>query len=376
MATPTTLRNATLQEIADVLKVQADSRYDVVAHSESLRFEGGNLMVSGTDAEITMDGVTPVDVCLTPTDVFDAGLAQRLDIPIKYLRKMRATTDAEALLDANVNEWLARSSKQWFVRGFKSDDETCGIARAFLSDRFNCVDNFDVLMAALDGIRAAGVAVNVVGCDLSERRMSVRIEAPEVSALAPALLANYRSPFSGDRGADNPTVFAGFVISNSETGGGAFTITPRLVVQVCRNGMTITKDALRKVHLGSQMDEGVIRWGDDTSHKNTELVTMQARDAVSTFCDVAYVESKIAEIEESAGVTVAQPTKVIERVGKALTFTKEEQDGILGHFIQGGDLTAGGVMHSVTSFAQTVLDPDRAGFIEESGLQALVLAGS
>ncbi|MEU7912281.1 hypothetical protein [Microbispora bryophytorum] len=32
-------------------------------------------------------------------------------------------------------------------------------------------------------------------------------------------------------------MFAGFVISNSETGCGAFTITPRLLVQVCRNGM-------------------------------------------------------------------------------------------------------------------------------------------
>jgi hypothetical protein len=46
-------------------------------------------------------------------------------------------------------------------------------------------------------------------------------------------------------------VFAGFVISNSETGCGAFTLTPRLIVQVCRNGMTIIKDAIRAVHLGS-----------------------------------------------------------------------------------------------------------------------------
>ena len=52
-------------------------------------------------------------------------------------------------------------------------------------------------------------------------------------------------------------VFAGWVLSNSETGCGAFTITPRLVVHVCRNGMTITKDALRAVHLGAA---GV--WGD------------------------------------------------------------------------------------------------------------------
>jgi len=376
MTTPTLLRNATLSEIAEVLKTQADARFDVVAHSDSLRFEGGNLIVSGAEAIITDEGVTPVEVCLTPTDIFDDGLASRLDIPVRYIRKMRAAADSAYLLDANVNHWLAASSKQWFVRGFKGDGEDCGIGRAFLSDRFNCYDNYDVLLAALAGIKDAGAEVEVVGCDLSERRMSVRVQAPAVQALAPALLANYRSPFTGQTGAENPVVFAGFVISNSETGGGAFTITPRLVVQVCRNGMTITKDALRKVHLGSRMDEGVIQWSDDTNRKNVELVTAQARDAVATFCNTSYVEAKIAEISEAAGVQVAQPTKVIEKVSKALSFTKDEAEGILGHFISGGDTTAGGVMQAVTSFAQTVLDPDRAGELEEAGLAALQLAAT
>ena len=376
MTTTTSLRNATLSEIAEVLKGQADARFDVVAHSDSLRFEDGNLIVSGAEAEITTEGVTPVEVCLTPTDIFDSGLSQRLDIPRKYLRKMREASDCGHLLDANVNEWLTRSSKQWFVRGFKADGDDCGIGRAFLSDRFNCYDNFDVLLAALAGIKDAGAEVEVVGCDLSERRMSVRVQAPAVQALAPALLANYTSPFTRERGAENPVVFAGFVISNSETGGGAFTITPRLVVQVCRNGMTITKDALRKVHLGSKMEEGVIAWSDDTNRKNVELVTAQARDAVATFCNTSYVEAKIAEIEAEAGVVIAQPTKVIEKVSKALSFTTEESEGILGHFISGGDTTAGGVMQAVTSFAQTVLDPDRASELEEAGLPALSLAAA
>jgi len=124
------------------------------------------------------------------------------------------------------------------------------------------------------------------------------------------------------------------------------------------------------------MDEGVIQWSDDTNRKNVELVTAQARDAVATFCNTSYVEAKIAEISEAAGVQVAQPTKVIEKVSKALSFTKDEAEGILGHFISGGDTTAGGVMQAVTSFAQTVLDPDRAGELEEAGLAALQLAAT
>jgi hypothetical protein len=402
MSTPTTLRNSDLASIAEVLKSQADARFDVVAHSSKLHFQDGNLMVEGAEAIITDEGVTPLEVCLEPTPIMDEGLAARLDIPRGYVRKMREAQDCTHLLDANLNEWLSRSDRQWFVRGFKGQGEECGIGRAFLSDRFGCIDNYDVLLAALAGIRKAGVEVNVVGCDLSDRRMTVKVEAPAIAALAPDLLRNYRSPFdNGERRAENapgwnlergreaarreglgfdegrePLVFAGFIISNSETGGGAFTITPRLVVQVCKNGLTISKDALRKVHLGSQMDEGLIVWSDDTRQKNVELVTAQAADAVSSFCNVEYVRSKITEIEAAAGVAITEPTKVIERVSKALTFSKEEADGILGHFITGGQMTAGGVLNAVTSYAQTIADPDRANEIEEAGLPALALAAS
>ena len=386
----TTLRNATLAEVAETLKGQADARYDVVAHSENLRFEGGNLQIRDLEAAvITEYGVTNQEVCLTPTAIFDEGIANRLDIPTRYIRKMRSAGTAE-LLDANINEWLTRSGKQWFVRGFKQEGEECGVARAFLSDRFNCYDNFDVLMAALKGIRDAGVNAQVIGCDLSERRMNVKVVVPEIEALAPILLANYRSPIDNAdparaaqaeahgwlKGDDRPVVFGGFVISNSETGSGAMTITPRIMVKVCRNGLVITKDALRKVHLGSKMDEGLIQWSDDTNRKNTELVTAQATDAVRTFCNVEYVTAKVAELEERSGVAVVNPTKILEKVSKSLSFSADEAEGILSHFIMGGQMTAGGVMQSVTSFAQTVLDPDRANELEEAGLPALDLAAS
>jgi len=49
------------------------------------------------------------------------------------------------------------------------------------------------------------------------------------------LVFNYTSPFTGQRGADNPVVFAGFVVRNSETGDGSFSITPQLTAQVCRS---------------------------------------------------------------------------------------------------------------------------------------------
>lgn len=386
--TVTTLRNATLEELATTLTNQAGARYDVVAHSQNLEFRGGNLIIKTTgEPTLTEWGVSPAvteEICLTPTEIMDSGISDRLGIPLKYLRRMR-DGDKSALLDHNVNTWLADSGKQWFVRGFKGTGEDCGIGRAFLSDRFGCIDNLDVLLAALQGVTDAGVDAKVIGADLSERRMSVRVVVPAVEAMAPLLLANYRSPFDNatpERAAaleahgwlrddDRPVVFAGFVIGNSETGGTAFTITPRLMVKACRNGLVITQDALRRVHLGSKMEEGEIEWSAETNRRMVDLVTSQATDAVTSFCNAEYVERKIAEMEAESATEVTAPVEVITKVCKALAFTDTEKDGILAHFIKGGQTTAGGVMQATTSFAQTIADPDRAAAVEEAGLPAM-----
>jgi len=50
--------------------------------------------------------------------------------------------------------------------------------------------------------------------------------------------------------------------------------------------------------------------------------------------------------------------------------------GKMGHFIKGGSLTAGGVMHAVTSVAQTLPDADAAHGLESQALRVLSLAAS
>ena len=145
-------------------------------------------------------------------------------------------------------------------------------------------------------------------------------------------------------------------------------------MQVCDNGMTITKDALREVHLGGRLADGVVRWSADTQSALLDLVVKQARDAVATFLDRGYVRAKLAEIARLAGVTISDPQATLEHVGKALRFTAEQQAKILAHFVQGSDITSGGVLHAVTSAAQTVADADDAHDMERCGLRAMALA--
>ena len=50
--------------------------------------------------------------------------------------------------------------------------------------------------------------------------------------------------------------------------------------------------------------------------------------------------------------------------------------GKLTHFIRGGDVTAGGVMHAVTSVAQILPDADTAHEMESLALRALDIAAA
>jgi hypothetical protein len=50
--------------------------------------------------------------------------------------------------------------------------------------------------------------------------------------------------------------------------------------------------------------------------------------------------------------------------------------GKLAHFIRGGDLTAGGVLHAVTSTAQTLSDADAAHEMESQAVRALEIAAA
>lgn len=379
MDTITTTRHASLADLATMLQDRQARKVDVVASAPAIRSDAGVFVIDGTEPVLTETGVDMGDGRYRPTGVADEGLSQRLGIPVGYLKRLRA--DRPDLYDANVNGWLhgdgderGPDGRKFLLRAFRSDDGSDGILRAFLSDSYRLIDDLDVLTAALDGVRSAGADVTIRKCDLTERRMYVQVEAPAVAVVADALLDGYRSPFSGQSGTDNPLVHAGFRIVNSEVGSGAFQIVPEVTIQVCDNGLTMTKDAMRAIHLGSRLDEGLIKWSDETRQKVVGLVTSQARDAVATFLDAEYVQRVVDSITETAATRVTDPVATVERVAKALNYTAEQTAGVLDHFIKGGQVTAGGVLHAVTSYAQVIDDADVAWDFQATALDAMALA--
>jgi hypothetical protein len=372
-----TARQTSLRDLVTLLEDQHGRKLDVVASASKMHFSGGRLVVAGAGRKlISLDGVSDTDVMLRPTASADGDVAAKLGIPIKYLRRLRAEGKVD-LYDQNVNTWMRElGDYKLFTRALVDDGGTSGVARALLTASYKVIDNLDVLYTVLAGIRESAVPVEITQCDLSETRMYVKVACPAIAEYAPDLLVGYSSPFTGARGADNPLVFAGFVISNSEVGAARTTITPQLTVQVCSNGLTITKDALRETHLGTRMDEGVIRWSEDTRRAEIDLISRQARDAVTTFLDRDYVRAKLADIERDASVELNAPQATIEHVADQLRFTNAQRDTVFAHFIRAGSVTSGGVLHAVTSAAQLLENADDAYAMEATGLRAMHLAAA
>ena len=377
--TETTAKNATMEDLVSMLRTQHDIKYDVVVPAERLSYANGNLRVQDGATDISDWGVKLVPQYLRPTREFDTQIATKLGIPVKYMRKLREELQApwggEQIIDLNVNHWLNKREGNVFVRGFEASEwGDTGIARAFLSDQFGVIDHLDGLFAALDGISKAGIDIEIGRCDLTNRSMYVQVKAPQVAVRAPELLGDYRSPFTGQSGSEIPIVFAGFEIRNSETGWGAFSLVPRLEFKVCNNGMTIKKDAMRKVHLGSKMDEGVVKWSEQTRYHYIELIKNQTSDAVTQFLSQDYLEEKVRMLESTGEHRIDDAQLTLTRVGKKLNYTEEEQNGIMNMFISGGQMRAIGVANAVTAYAQVVDSPDRAAELTDSALEAMFVS--
>jgi hypothetical protein len=379
-----TLRNANVGDLITLLEQQHRQKVDVVMPVSDVRFTSGNLVISDQAPDINDEGVTDFNGTYRMTDRSDSQLGDVLDIPTRYVRKLRA--QHVELMDTNVNE-LARvhdPAKKVLVRMLSGSDPmypgTHGIVRAVLSDRYGIRDNLDTVLALLDGMRAAGLgAQHIRGADLSDERLYLRVTAPELEVVAPKLLEGYRSPWAGTAHGGEaantlPVVYAGMLVTNSETGGGALAITPELRIRICDNGLIINADAMRKIHLGKKLDDGKVNWSADTIDAANDLIKKQVRDAVASFMNVDYVKTVIEKLEETSGTPLTAPADVIEVVAKKLSYSQDEQRGILDHFIKGGQMTAGGVMQAVTSYAQLIADVDRSNEFAATGVDAMLVA--
>ena len=330
-----------LVSIVKKLEIQKNLKQDIIVPSNHIRYTESGILQAMT-SDLFYD--------FNMTDHAHDQMALKLGIPGGYYQKLKS--EFPSLLSQNINGWLSRSEKtKYLLRTFNYKDEKIpNICRAMLSNKYNCIDNYDVLIAALEAIKSTGIHIEIVKAEITDKRMYLHVVAPEIHVEATKLLDGYlenRSSAVVGRG-----IISGLVITNSEVGMGTFEVSARAQILQCTNGMHDRSAKFRKVHLGARLDDGIINWSQEVKNKNYELIMAQTKDAVNTFLSKEYLGQLTDKLAASKGIMIENPSSVIDKVSAELEIPEEHKMNVLRYFLQDGDESAFGMMNAFTRQSQ------------------------
>jgi hypothetical protein len=270
-------------------------------------------------------------------------IGARTGIPAKYYDRM--LQEAPDLLATNVNAWFRKNPEKRMVRTL------AGNTRAFLSNRYNRIENEEIAEVALPILQ--GIPdVQIVSSEVTERRMYIQ-------AVSPRLAGEVKK---GD------VVQAGVVISNSETGQGALSVSPMFWRLICLNGMIGADNKFRAYHVGRAVEDNSELWRDDTRKADDRAVLLKFRDMVEAAVSAVQFKASIEKLNGFTKIEIkGNPAKAIEVLAQKIGANENERGGILNALIKGGDLSAWGIVNAVTAQAHTARSYDRAVEFETLG---------
>jgi hypothetical protein len=329
------LKDLSLQDLAKKIEANSSLKRDLLADTSTLT------MRVDDDAQTTLevDGQGHFPILPLAHDQ----IGGRLQIPTKYYDRMQAT--APDLLATNVNAWFRQSPERRMLRTLGGD------LRAFLSNRYMRTEHEEIASVAFP-ILADLPNVQIPSCEVTDRRLYIHFVVPGVQAEVKV----------GD------VVQAGGIITNSEVGCGAVAVSGLIWRLICLNGMK-TADAYRRAHIGREVqDDGEIEWADDTRRSDDATVLLKVRDMVRAVIDEGRFRAQIDKLKELALVKVTgHPEKAVEVLAAKVNASEAERGGILRALIEGGDLSAWGLINAVTAQAHDARDYDRAVELEAAG---------
>lgn len=336
----------TLIELAQEIERQAQSKRDYVTPTTALELTDQDQLTLDMDER-------PVTVDITPHTHRQIG--ERIGIPAKYYQRMQA--EAPALLAHNVNHWFQANPEKRMVRTLD------GKARAFLSDRYRILDNYHLLDVVMNTIADLGLGDGIASADITDSKLYLKV-------------INKRLELEVQQG---DVVQAGFCISNSEIGLGAVKVEPLIYRLVCSNGMISQDYSQKRYHVGRAASEAESYelFADDTLKADDEAFFLKVRDTVRAAVDIAKFSLIVERMREATQQKLeGNPVKAVEVTAKTFNLSQGESSGILTHLIQGGDLSAYGMLNAITRTAQDVESYDRATELEAMGSKVLSLPQS
>lgn len=277
-------------------------------------------------------------------------IGSTLKIPAPYYDKMRE--ENPELLAINVNSWFQKNPAKRMVRALD------GTARAFLSDKYRIIDNYEVADAVLPILQQIKDA-RIESCEITDQRMYIKAVNPRLQT----------EVVPGD------VVQSGILISNSEVGMGSMAIQPLVYRLVCTNGMVVNDAATRKYHIGrgNQAGEDYRLYSSETLAADSKALMLKVRDTVKAAVDQVRFEKVVQMMRDAkdAKITTKAIPQMIELTAQDYGFTKQESSGILDYLIHGGDFSLYGLANAVTRAAQDVESYDRSTDMESVGYTIL-----
>ncbi|MEG2623881.1 MAG: DUF932 domain-containing protein [Clostridia bacterium] len=336
----------TLTELAIELDRQRNAKKDYLLDTRNIIMD-----YTGENHQITLQNEAQrMNTILGVNDVAHRQIGSTLGIPAKYYDKMRS--DNPELLTANVNGWFNHTPSTRMVRTLD------GSARAFLSDRYRRIDNYEIAETVLPIISQIQDA-RVESCEVTDERMYIKVVNPRLET----------EVFPGD------VVQSGILITNSEVGMGSMAIQPLVYRLVCTNGMVVNDAATRRYHIGrgNEAGEDYSLYSNATLAADDRALMLKVQDTVRAAVDQARFEKVVQMMKaaKDAKIVTTDIPQMIELASSDYGFSKKEGSGILDHLIRDGEFSLYGLSNAVTRAAQDVESYDRSTDMESIGYTIL-----
>lgn len=359
-----------LEHLVRELERQKESRVDFVADTRNLVItsDGDGVFLGPQSSQVRewIDPKTPI----LPQALEQIGERVAPKVPSKFIKEM--AKERPARLATLLNGLKDDEPRRRFIRTLD------GHVRAYLSDRYRVLDNYDLAFAALEAVQASGG--QVVEASLSDQRMRIKFTSQSIwDAINVKRQDNTRSWYAGGLGSqehlsrvaagswgDLPggpgTVHPLVTLTNSETGHGGYNVRIGLLQAICFN-LASVEEVVSRVHLGERMVAGVFT--EETVSQESKLIYLKARDAIkAAFTQDTF--SKMVEVAKSAqSKEIKAPETAVQNIAQAHSLTKEAKESILAYFVKDYDVTNYGLAQAVARYAQDENDGDTAADLEE-----------
>lgn len=343
----------TLEQLAKEVWRQHDVKRDFIADTQKVK-----MIVEADKGELvpllSLDGREQFRI----NELVHDQIGGHYKIPAAYYDKMRR--GAPRLLADNVNHWFEAEASARMIRTL---DEK---ARAFLSDRYRPLDNYDLMEAALPRLSKMGVMI--LSCEVTDTRLYLKVVDERMKKDLPVGWT------VNNRGHDRfETVAPALVLSNSEVGAGALSCQTSVYFGGCTNLTVFREGSVKKSHLGMKQELGddVYSVLSTTTKRLTDVALWaQIGDVVEAAFTQARFDANLEKLRRAQQDVIepkADVARVVEVTAKKFGLNDGERSSVLRHLIDGGDLSKYGLHNAVTRAAQDLASYDRASEFERLG---------